>query len=55
MKQEGDVPLKEMAEKLMQDTTRVDQDQLPNTGCGLEKESLLSSIFIDIDNDQVST
>ncbi|KAH7664278.1 Transport and Golgi organization protein 2 [Dioscorea alata] len=52
MKQEGDVPLKEMAEKLMQDTTRVDQDQLPNTGCGLEKESLLSSIFIDIDNDQ---
>ncbi|KAM0946960.1 putative transport and Golgi organization protein [Dioscorea sansibarensis] len=52
MKQEGEVPLNEMAEKLMQDTTRVDQDQLPNTGCGLEKESLLSSIFIDVDTDQ---
>ncbi|KAJ0969070.1 hypothetical protein J5N97_021947 [Dioscorea zingiberensis] len=52
MKQEGEVHQKEMIEKLMQDTTKADRDRLPYTGCDVEWELELSSIFIDINTKQ---
>ncbi|XP_008781292.2 transport and Golgi organization 2 homolog [Phoenix dactylifera] len=46
---EEEIPAKEMVEKLMQDTSKADQDRLPNTGCDPEWELKLSSIFVDFD------
>lgn len=44
---------KEMAERLMKDTTKADKDQLPNTGCDANWELNLSPVFVEIDTKQV--
>lgn len=42
-----------MVAKLMADETKADRSMLPVTGCSPEWEFVLSSIFIEIDTEQV--
>ncbi|PWA94343.1 hypothetical protein CTI12_AA060010 [Artemisia annua] len=44
--EDEDIPMKEMIDKLMRDTTKADKSQLPNI-CSLEWEHNLSSIFVE--------
>nr|GMD43603.1 transport and Golgi organization 2 homolog [Ipomoea batatas] len=46
-KEEADLPLKEMVEKLMRDTTKPDHTLLPHI-CSLDWEFSLSSIFVQV-------
>lgn len=45
--------MKHIVERLMTDTTKADKDRLPNTGCDPNWEHGLSSIFIEVQTDQV--
>lgn len=46
---EGDIPMEEMAEKLMKDTKKAgDKSKLPHI-CSLDWEYNLSSIFVEVD------
>ncbi|XP_023904487.1 uncharacterized protein LOC112016195 [Quercus suber] len=44
----GEIPLKEMVEKLMRDTVKADESKLPHI-CSLDWEFNLSSIFVEVD------
>lgn len=44
----GDIPVKEMVEKLMRDRTKADESKLPHI-CSLDWEFNLSSIFVEVD------
>ncbi|KAG0488304.1 hypothetical protein HPP92_007115 [Vanilla planifolia] len=46
--EEEEVYEKEMVETMMKDTVRAELDRLPKTGCDVEWEQKLSSIFIDV-------
>lgn len=48
-----EVEVKDIVETLMTDTTKADKDRLPNTGCDPNWEHGLSSIFIEVQTDQV--
>nr|CAD1830636.1 unnamed protein product [Ananas comosus var. bracteatus] len=50
--EEETIEQKEMAERLMKDTTKADKDQLPNTGCDANWELNLSPVFVEIDTKQ---
>ncbi|KAL8491504.1 hypothetical protein ACS0TY_023210 [Phlomoides rotata] len=45
---EGEIPVKELVEKLMRDKEKADESELPNI-CPLEWEFNLSSIFVEVD------
>ncbi|PIN23323.1 hypothetical protein CDL12_03957 [Handroanthus impetiginosus] len=45
---EGEIPVKEMVEKLMRDRVKADENKLPNI-CPLEWELNFSSIFVEFD------
>lgn len=49
-----EVEVKNIVETLMTDTTKADKDRLPNTGCDPSWEYGLSSIFIEVQTDQVT-
>ncbi|XP_062178569.1 uncharacterized protein LOC133883305 isoform X1 [Phragmites australis] len=55
LRKHGDVEVeaKDIVERLMTDTTKADKDRLPNTGCDPNWEHGLSSIFIEVQTDQV--
>ncbi|KAK2988229.1 hypothetical protein RJ640_020711 [Escallonia rubra] len=44
----GDIPVKDMVHKLMRDTVKADENELPHI-CSLEWEFNLSSIFVEVD------
>ncbi|KAK9271011.1 hypothetical protein L1049_026599 [Liquidambar formosana] len=44
----GDIPVKEMIEKLMRDTVKADKSKLPRI-CSLDWEFNLSSVFVQVD------
>ncbi|KAI4352689.1 hypothetical protein L6164_006913 [Bauhinia variegata] len=44
----GEIPLKEMIQKLMRDTVKSEESLLPHI-CSLDWESSLSSIFVQVD------
>lgn len=46
--EDEDIPMKDMIDKLMKDTTKADKSQLPNI-CSLDWEYNLSSIFVEVD------
>ena len=50
---DDEVEVKDIVESLMTDTTKADKDRLPNTGCDPNWEHGLSSIFIEVQTDQV--
>jgi len=50
---DDEVEVKDIVERLMTDTTKADKDRLPNTGCDPNWEHGLSSIFIEVQTDQV--
>ncbi len=50
---DDEVEAKDIVERLMTDTTKADKDRLPNTGCDPNWEHGLSSIFIEVQTDQV--
>jgi uncharacterized protein with NRDE domain len=50
---DDEVEAKDIVERLMSDTTKADKDRLPNTGCDPDWEHGLSSIFIEVQTDQV--
>jgi uncharacterized protein with NRDE domain len=56
LRKHGDeeVVAKDVVERLMTDTIRADKDMLPNTGCDPDWEHGLSSIFIQVQTDEVS-
>ncbi|KAL3830520.1 hypothetical protein ACJIZ3_019322 [Penstemon smallii] len=45
---EGEIPVKEMVEKLMRDREKADESKLPNI-CSIDWELSLSSIFVEVD------
>ncbi|KAK6116790.1 hypothetical protein DH2020_049420 [Rehmannia glutinosa] len=45
---EGEIPVKEMVEKLMRDTVKADESKLPKI-CSPDWEFVLSSIFVEVD------
>lgn len=45
---EGEIPVKELVEKLMRDKEKADESELPNI-CPIEWEFNLSSIFVEVD------
>ncbi|KAG6419940.1 hypothetical protein SASPL_116454 [Salvia splendens] len=45
---EGEIPVKELVEKLMRDTEKADENKLPNI-CPRDWEHNLSSIFVEVD------
>lgn len=49
----GDIPVKEMVEKLMRDQTKADESKLPHI-CSLDWEFNLSSIFVEVDTPLVN-
>ncbi|XP_071713351.1 uncharacterized protein [Rutidosis leptorrhynchoides] len=46
--EDEDLPIKDLINKLMRDTTKADMSQLPNI-CSLDWEHHLSSIFVEVD------
>jgi uncharacterized protein with NRDE domain len=50
---DDEVEAKDIVESLMTDNTKADKDRLPNTGCDPDWEHGLSSIFIEVQTDQV--
>lgn len=50
---ESEIPIKEMAEKLMNDSTKADEGELPGI-CAPKWEFDLSSIFVDVDTSLVN-
>ncbi|XBI61872.1 hypothetical protein VPH35_042612 [Triticum aestivum] len=49
---DDEVEAKDIADRLMADTTRADKDRLPNTGCEPNWEHGLTSIFIEVQTDK---
>ncbi|TXG51913.1 hypothetical protein EZV62_021082 [Acer yangbiense] len=45
---EGDIPVKEMLEKLMKDSAKAEESRLPGI-CSLDWEYNLSSVFVEVD------
>lgn len=49
---EGEIPVRELIEKLMKDKVKADKSKLPHV-CELDWEYELSSIFVEVDTPQV--
>ncbi|XBI24671.1 hypothetical protein VPH35_049745 [Triticum aestivum] len=49
---EDEVETKDIADRLMTNTTRADKDRLPNTGCDPDWEHGLNSIFNEVQTDK---
>lgn len=49
----GDIPPKEIIQKLMKDKTRADKSHLPHI-CSLDWEHSLSSIFVEVETPLVN-
>lgn len=49
----GEIPVKEMVERLMRDTVKADESKLPRI-CSLDWEFNLSSIFVEVDTPMVN-
>lgn len=49
----GQIPVKEMVEKLMQDSVKADKSRLPGI-CSLDWEFDLSSVFVEVDTPLVN-
>lgn len=45
---EGEIPVKEVTQKLMKDTVKADENMLPHI-CSLDWEFNLSSIFVEVE------
>lgn len=50
---EGDIPVKEMVEKLMKDSAKAEESRLPGI-CSLDWEYNLSSVFVEVDTPLVN-